>query len=176
MQDIKFRTNIFLALILLVSYFVSKIFSLTIAIVFLVLSLTIYLISHLFWINELSKWLDKPKTRDSGWKKVFGKKYFQKYIKTIGSEQKNKKFTTAMEQFVQAADALLDGVVSLNESNEIIWCNKRAQLMFGINRFKDINKPIHISLGILEFKKYLEKKILTYLFKLISKNSIIMSK
>jgi len=173
LQDIKFRSLIFLALILLVSYLTSKIFSLTIAIVFLVLSLTIYLISHLFWINELSKWLDKPKTTEipdgNGiWQEIFSKIY-----KNYRVETKSKKdLTTAMEQFVQAADALLDGVVSLNESNEIIWCNKRAQLMFGINPIKDINKPILHIFRNTEFKKYLKEENFDLPLQINTENSI----
>ena len=73
-------------------------------------------------------------------------------------DTKSKKdLTTAMEQFVQAADALLDGVVSLNDSNEIIWCNKRAQLMFGIHPKKDLSKPIQHIFRNSEFKKYLDR-------------------
>ncbi len=173
MQDIKFRTIIFLTLILLLSYFASKIFSPTIAIIFLVLSLTIYLISHLFWINELSKWLDKPKTKEIPDGKGIWQEIFSKIYKNYRVETKSKKdLTTAMEQFVQAADALLDGVVSLNESNEIIWCNKRAQLMFGINAIKDINKPILHIFRNTEFKKYLEEENFDLPLQIDTENSI----
>ena len=173
MQDIKFRTLICLALILLLSYFASKIFSPSIAIIFLVLSLTIYLISHLFWINELSKWLDKPKTKEIPDGKGIWQEIFSKIYKNYRVETKSKKdLTTAMEQFVQAADALLDGVVSLNESNEIIWCNKRAQLMFGINAIKDINKPILHIFRNTEFKKYLEEENFDLPLQIDTENSI----
>jgi len=173
LQDIKFRTIIFLTLILLLSYFASKIFSPTIAIIFLVLSLTIYLISHLFWINELSKWLDKPKTKEIPDGKGIWQEIFSKIYKNYRVETKSKKdLTTAMEQFVQAADALLDGVVSLNESNEIIWCNKRAQLMFGINAIKDINKPILHIFRNTEFKKYLEEENFDLPLQIDTENSI----
>ena len=173
MQDIKFRTIIFLTLILLLSYFASKILSPTIAIIFLVLSLTIYLISHLFWINELSKWLDKPKTKEIPDGKGIWQEIFSKIYKNYRVETKSKKdLTTAMEQFVQAADALLDGVVSLNESNEIIWCNKRAQLMFGINAIKDINKPILHIFRNTEFKKYLEEENFDLPLQIDTENSI----
>ena len=81
-----------------------------------------------------------------------------------------------MEQFVQAADALLDGVVSLNDSNEIIWCNKRAQLMFGIHPKKDLNKPIQHIFRNSEFKKYLDEENYETPFKLILKTILIISK
>ena len=143
MQDIRLRTLIFIALILLLSLIVSKLFSFDVAIIFFVITLIIYLISHIFWINELSKWLDKPKVTEIPDGKGIWQDIFSKIYKNYRFDTKSKKdLATAMEQFVQAADALLDGVVSLNDSNEIIWCNKRAQLMFGIHARKDLNKPI----------------------------------
>ena len=130
MQDIRLRTFVFIALILLLSLIVSKLFSFSTAIIFFVITLIFYLISHIFWINELSKWLDKPKATQIPDGKGIWQDIFSKIYKNYRFDTKSKKdLTTAMEQFVQAADALLDGVVSLNESNEIIWCNKRAQLM-----------------------------------------------
>jgi len=157
LQDIRLRTFIFIALILLLSLIVSKLFSFDTAIIFFVITLIFYLISHIFWINELSKWLDKPKATQIPDGKGIWQDIFSKIYKNYRFDTKSKKdLTTAMEQFVQAADALLDGVVSLNESNEIIWCNKRAQLMFGIHARKDLNKPIQHIFRNSEFKKYLD--------------------
>ena len=157
MQDIRLRTFVFIALILLLSLIVSKLFSFDTAIIFFVITLIFYLISHIFWINELSKWLDKPKATQIPDGKGIWQDIFSKIYKNYRFDTKSKKdLTTAMEQFVQAADALLDGVVSLNESNEIIWCNKRAQLMFGIHARKDLNKPIQHIFRNSEFKKYLD--------------------
>jgi two-component system phosphate regulon sensor histidine kinase PhoR len=158
LQDIKLRTFIFFVLILFLSFIASKIFSLNIAITFLILALIIYLISHIFWINELSKWLDNPKSNEIPDGRGIWQDIFSKIYKNYRFENKSKKdLATAMEKFVEAADALLDGVVSLNESNEIIWCNKRAQLMFGINVRKDTNKPILHIFRNSEFKKYLDE-------------------
>ena len=157
MQDIRLRTFVFIALILLLSLIVSKLFSFDTAIIFFVITLIFYLISHIFWINELSKWLDKPKATQIPDGKGIWQDIFSKIYKNYRFDTKSKKdLATAMEQFVQAADALLDGVVSLNESNEIIWCNKRAQLMFGIHARKDLNKPIQHIFRNSEFKKYLD--------------------
>ncbi len=159
MQDIRLRTIIFIALILLLSFIVSKLFSFNIAIIFFIISLIIYLISHIFWINELSKWLDKPNATEIPDGKGIWQDIFSKIYKNYRFDTKSKKdLASAMEQFVQAADALLDGVVSLNDSNEIIWCNKRAQLMFGIHPRKDLNKPIHHIFRNSKFKKYLDEE------------------
>jgi len=155
LQDIRLRTFIFISLIFLLSIVVSKLFGFDVAVIFFIISLIIYLISHIFWLNELSKWLDKPRASEIPDGKGIWQDIFSKIYKNYRFDTKSKKdLTTAMEQFVQAADALLDGVVSLNDSNEIIWCNKRAQLMFGIHPKKDLNKPIHHIFRNSEFKKY----------------------
>jgi len=157
LQDIRLRTFIFISLIFLLSIVVSKLFGFDVAVIFFIISLIIYLISHIFWLNELSKWLDKPRASEIPDGKGIWQDIFSKIYKNYRFDTKSKKdLTTAMEQFVQAADALLDGVVSLNDSNEIIWCNKRAQLMFGIHPKKDLNKPIHHIFRNSEFKKYLD--------------------
>ena len=157
MQDIRLRIFIFISLIFLLSIVVSKLFGFDVAVIFFIISLIIYLISHIFWLNELSKWLDKPRASEIPDGKGIWQDIFSKIYKNYRFDTKSKKdLTTAMEQFVQAADALLDGVVSLNDSNEIIWCNKRAQLMFGIHPKKDLNKPIHHIFRNSEFKKYLD--------------------
>ena len=157
MQDIRLRSFIFTSLIFLLSIVVSKLFGFDVAVIFFIISLIIYLISHIFWLNELSKWLDKPRASEIPDGKGIWQDIFSKIYKNYRFDTKSKKdLTTAMEQFVQAADALLDGVVSLNDSNEIIWCNKRAQLMFGIHPKKDLNKPIHHIFRNSEFKKYLD--------------------
>ncbi|MDB4096522.1 phosphate regulon sensor histidine kinase PhoR [Methylophilaceae bacterium] len=157
MQDIRLRTLIFISLIFLLSIVISKLFGFDVAVIFFIISLIIYLISHIFWLNELSKWLDKPRASEIPDGKGIWQDIFSKIYKNYRFDTKSKKdLTTAMEQFVQAADALLDGVVSLNDSNEIIWCNKRAQLMFGIHPKKDLNKPIHHIFRNSEFKKYLD--------------------
>jgi len=157
LPDIRLRTFIFISLIFLLSIVVSKLFGFDVAVIFFIISLIIYLISHIFWLNELSKWLDKPRASEIPDGKGIWQDIFSKIYKNYRFDTKSKKdLTTAMEQFVQAADALLDGVVSLNDSNEIIWCNKRAQLMFGIHPKKDLNKPIHHIFRNSEFKKYLD--------------------
>ena len=177
MQDIRLRTFIFITLIFLLSIVVSKLFSFDLAVIFFIISLIIYLISHIFWINELSKWLDKPKASEIPDGKGIWQDIFSKIYKNYRFDTKSKRdLTTAMEQFVQAADALLDGVVSLNDSNEIIWCNKRAQLMFGIHSKKDLNKPIQHILGIQNLKNILTGEIMKLHFKLILKTILIISK
>lgn len=62
-----------------------------------------------------------------------------------------------MEQFTQAAEALVDGVVALNENNEIIWSNNKAKIMFNLNIKKDIGQPINYIFRNTKLINYLDK-------------------
>ena len=57
-----------------------------------------------------------------------------------------------------AAEAMNDGIVAINESNEILWSNKKAQKMLSINPKKDNNQPINYIFRNTEFINYLEKE------------------
>ena len=48
----------------------------------------------------------------------------------------------ALDQFILGAQALPDGVLSLDQSNHILWANKKIQHMLGIRLPDDLNKPI----------------------------------
>ena len=54
-----------------------------------------------------------------------------------------------------AAEAIPDGIVALNQNNEIEWCNKPSEKMLGINLSKDINQPINYLLRETSFTEYL---------------------
>jgi two-component system phosphate regulon sensor histidine kinase PhoR len=62
-----------------------------------------------------------------------------------------------LDQFTQAAEALMDGVVALNESNEIIWSNRRSQVMLNLNSKKDTGQPINYIFRNTDLISYLEK-------------------
>ena len=51
------------------------------------------------------------------------------------NKKSKKGLISALDQFTKAAEALMDGVVALNESNEIIWSNRRSQIMLNLNQF-----------------------------------------
>ena len=54
-----------------------------------------------------------------------------------------------------AAEAIPDGIIALNQNNEIEWCNKPSEKMLGINLSKDINQPINYLLRETRFTEYL---------------------
>ena len=157
MQDIFWSTFWFFLIQTLLYFFISNIFSNSTALIILIGSLILLILAHTFWIYKLNQWLDNPAPNNLPdgvgiWQNIFSKLY-----KNFRNQKKSKKnLTSAIDQFIQAADALLDGVITLNDLNEVIWSNKRAQSMFGINQNKDHHQPIQYIFRNTEFIKYLE--------------------
>ena len=131
MQDIRWRTFWFFLIQLFLYLIISNIFNTKIATITLISFLTLFIAVHIFWLNKLIEWLNYPSaaTIPDGtgiWQMIFSKVY-----NNFRNQKKSKKdLTEVIEQFIGAADALLDGVVTLTNANEIIWSNKRAQTMF----------------------------------------------
>jgi two-component system phosphate regulon sensor histidine kinase PhoR len=72
------------------------------------------------------------------WEPTFSKLYqFHKNI-----IQTKRDLGLALDQFILGAQALPDGVLSLDQSNHILWANKKIQRMLGIKLPDDLNKPI----------------------------------
>jgi len=67
-----------------------------------------------------------------------------------------------------AAEAIPDGIIALNQNNEIEWCNKPSEKMLGINLSKDINQPINYLLRETRFTEYLNDNKYDATLKLIS--------
>ena len=67
-----------------------------------------------------------------------------------------------------AAEAIPDGIIALNQNNEIEWCNKPSEKMLGIHLAKDINQPINYLLRETSFTEYLNDNKYEGTLKLIS--------
>jgi len=72
------------------------------------------------------------------WEPTFSKLY--QFHKNIVKTKKD--LGLALDQFILGAQALPDGVLSLDQSNHILWANKKIQRMLGIKLPDDLNKPI----------------------------------
>ena len=79
-----------------------------------------------------------------------------KSLKIIKNQKKI--LVSTLDQFTKAAEALMDGVVALNESNEIIWSNRKSQIMLNLNSKKDTGQPINYIFRNTDLIKYLEKE------------------
>jgi len=112
----------------------------------------------MFWIYKLSKWLNNPSLSNLPHGTGIWQHIFSKHYQILKESKKSKKnLVSTLDQFTQAAEALMDGVVALNESNEIIWSNRRSQIMLNLNPKKDTGQPINYIFRNTDLISYLEK-------------------
>ena len=126
----------------MVSFFVG-IFAKVYGLLLLIFLLTLFTLKQAYFLVSLDKWLNRPSQHtvpigDSLWEPTFSKLY--KFHKNAIKMKKD--LGLALDQFILGAQALPDGVLSLNQSNHILWANKKIQHMLGIRLPDDLNKPI----------------------------------
>jgi len=94
---------------------------------------------HLYYLALLLRWLKNP-LADSvpdglgAWHTVFLTLYRQ--VRT--QNQSKRKLTHVLERFINAGEAMPDGVIVLDEYDRIEWLNPTAMEHFGLDRERDI--------------------------------------
>lgn len=156
MQDIRWNTFFIFLLISFLSLIIWGFKSLEVASFFFISCLIVYLLLHVYWIYRLNKWLKSPNLstipNGSGvWEEIFSTLY-QEYRKQKRSKSE---LTSILGRFMTAAEAIPDGIIALNQNNEIEWCNKPSERMLSINPAKDLNQPINYLLRETRFTEYL---------------------
>gem|GEM_PF-6812 len=169
MQDIRWNTFWVLLLVSFLSLIIWGFKSIEAASFFFISCLFLYLLSHVYWIYRLNKWLKSPNLstipNGSGvWEEIFATLY-REYRKQKKSKSE---LTTTLGRFMTAAEAIPDGIIALNQNNEIEWCNKPSEKMLGIHLAKDINQPINYLLRETSFTEYLNDNKYEGTLKLIS--------
>ena len=159
MQDIRWSIFWFFVFEILLFIIISNIYSITYGLILCLLSLSCFLLLHMYWLYKLMKWLNNPSLSslpngNGVWQHIFTKHY-----QILKENKKSKKeLVSTLDQFTKAAEALMDGVVALNESNEIIWSNRKSQIMLNLNPRKDTGQPINYILRNTDLIKYLEEE------------------
>ncbi|MGJ0535367.1 MAG: phosphate regulon sensor histidine kinase PhoR [Methylocystis sp.] len=133
----------------------------------LALAAIVYLLAHFYWLEKLAKWLKQPELATmpigSGiWEDVFAALYQEIRRQTSSQTQ----LSSALERFQHAASALPDGVVLLNTSDQIEWCNPPAEVQLGLRLAQDTGQPIGYLVRQTEFTSYLQAQDYTESIKL----------
>ncbi|WP_029147005.1 phosphate regulon sensor histidine kinase PhoR [Methylophilus sp. 5] len=116
-----------------------------------------YLATHLYWIHRLYQWALKPSLNfmPNGkgiWEDIFANLYHEMRRHSRSQSQ----LSSTLERLRHATSALPDGVVVLNNRNEIEWFNEPAIQRLGLKRHHDENQPIYYLLRQAEFVEYLQ--------------------
>lgn len=123
------------------------------------LSLIGLLALHLSNFRKLAVWLKNPDIRhlpegNGIWDDVFASLY-QELRRHSRSETR---LISALERLQLAAGALPDGVVVLNETDQIEWCNSIAGRLLGLSLEQDEGQPISYLVRQTEFINYLNAR------------------
>ena len=128
-----------------------------VALLILLAWVILLLLLHLRNLRQLFIWLKNPVPAElpdgSGiWQHAFADIYQE-----LRRYRRNEtQLTSTLERLQQAAGALPDGVVVLDATDHIEWCNHKAEFQLGLNAERDRGQPIAYLVRQTEFANYLE--------------------
>jgi len=165
--DIRWKAFFFICALSVISLFAWLVSGPVIALITFSLALLAYLAIQIHGMYQLQLWFKKPVLQEipegSGlWEDVFSS--LLKYERN-NNRQKDE-LNAALERFNTVANAIPDGLVILNASNEIEWCTANAETQLGLNLATDKKLPIVNLLRNSHFIAYLYNEIYDEPFKL----------
>jgi two-component system, OmpR family, phosphate regulon sensor histidine kinase PhoR len=121
------------------------------------------------WLHKLQRWLKKPASstlpEGSGiWEDIFSDLYQLQRSHSSSQTQ----FISALDRYRDAASALPDGVVALDDKDRIDWCNKAAERMLRLSLEQDTGQPIYYLVRQPEFIQCLQMQDYSNTFRLRS--------
>ncbi len=162
MFDVWRHALIYLLFIAMLSLFLwAAVGALPAAIVFSALLLLRWLL-YVRNLVKLGHWLENPETRnvpegEGPWEDIFARlnKMMREYRK-----ERTKRAAVLLD-LEQATSALPEGVVSLDKTDHIEWCNPLAEQHLGLDSARDIGQQITYLVRQPEFVEYLAAKNFT---------------
>lgn len=129
---------------------------LVLALKFAVLVMLLYLVRQLWQEARLARWLeqggDNPAPRDVG---VWGDIFYRLEKLQKRQNQSQSELASALGQFQHAAEAVPDGIVILNQQDQIEWCNPASRRFLGLDCMRDKGQYIHYLLRQTDFVDFL---------------------
>ncbi|MEO8936707.1 MAG: phosphate regulon sensor histidine kinase PhoR [Burkholderiaceae bacterium] len=158
MNPVWVRTLSFLAIIALGTLVVRGLSDWTTAFGFAAVALALRYLRDAIHLRTLSRWsrqeLGATLPRSSGaWEEL----YAQLYHRGRASQRELAELTEALVSFRGAAQALPDGVVTLNAQNQIVWCNPQAEQHLNLSLGKDIGQNLANLVRAPDFLAYLSR-------------------
>ena len=143
MEEFVRRSFGWLAGISAVAIALSLSFGLTIGLSALSLQLMIWLGFHLYHIGLLLRWLNRPAPGRipegyGNWHSVF----MSLYRRARKQKQSKRKLASILDRFINAGEAMPDGVVVLDEYDRIEWVNPIGTVHLGLDAKADVGNQI----------------------------------
>lgn len=134
------------------------IFDIVIALLFYSIALLLLVIYHLRYLTALDRWLQIPVPTSaalpdgsSTWGDVFAR--LTRLMRN--QNQSHQQLSLALERLRRATSAMPEGVVILDETDRIEWCNSMAEQHFGIDFNRDAGQQITFLVRQSKFVEYL---------------------
>ncbi len=113
---------------------------------------------HLWHLHRLERWaagpVDAPVPDARGpWQVGFTALYRRVRDRTAYQ----RRLTDTIQRFQEATDAVPDGMVVLDSANRVRWLNRRAQGHLGLERDKDVGRPVANVARQPELVRYLDR-------------------
>jgi two-component system, OmpR family, phosphate regulon sensor histidine kinase PhoR len=121
-----------------------------------VVVLLVYLLRQLRQEARLARWLEQggshPAPRDTG---VWGDIFYRLEKLQKRQSQSQSELVSALGQFQHAAEAVPDGIVILNQQDQIEWCNPASRRYLGLDCERDKDQFVHYLLRRADFVEFL---------------------
>ncbi len=134
------------------------ILDITTALLFYSMSLLLLVAYHLYYLTVLDKWLqiqDPISTAVPDGSGIWGD-VFARLARLIRIQsQSNQQLSQAFERLRRATSAMPEGVIILDESDRIEWCNPVSEKHFGIDFKRDADQQITFLVRQQQFAEYL---------------------
>lgn len=134
------------------------IFDIVIALLFYCIALLLTVIYHLRYLTALDRWLQIPVPTSTtlpdgsgAWGDVFAR--LARLMRN--QSQSHQQLSLALERLRRATSAMPEGVVILDETDRIEWCNPVAEQHFGIDSNRDVGRLITFLVRQPQFAEYL---------------------
>ncbi len=123
-----------LAVLAVVSIVAGLVFNPTVGLAVAVAGLTALLIVHLVYTSLLAAWLEAPRLEDvpNGWG-VWTDVFARLYRSRRATEQNERRLLDNEERFRRTISALPEGIVLIDATLQIDWCNPIAEQHLGIS-------------------------------------------
>ncbi len=112
-------------------------------------------ISHLRNLSDLQRWLDAPDSSVPDGTGLWEDAFSRLNKMTRKQRKEREQHAAALLQLEQATAALPDGVVILDATDRIEWCNRLAEQHFGLDVMRDTGQQITYLARQPEFVQYL---------------------
>ena len=156
MLSLKTRLITIFLIVLLISWLVGEIFGLLQGLLAATICLSLLLIHQLWHASKLSRLLLSPNYGEvPSALGIWGEIYYRLHKLVRSWRDQVLEIEQQHSRFIQAVQATPNGVVMLNEDDQIEWCNGIAEQHFGINAKRDAMQRITHILRKPAFVQYI---------------------